>query len=308
MHGLIGFGETVVDFLPKGIDQGNPIFEACPGGSVANLTAVAASLGVNSAYIGGVGEDFFGHFLVDRIRSYGVDTSQVVYKKNYGTSLVFVHNLENDQRSYSYANRPSAEQMLTMSELDIDKITQYSILHVSSNIHYAGSSKETQKNLLKIAKNSGMIISYDINYRPNNHPSDERAFEDLSDALEFADIIKATDEELELVTRKTGSEAAAVLFDRGARIVLETLGSDGVAYYLPSASGRVPTQPVKVVDTTGAGDWFFAGFLTKMIELPDFNAFTEADVIAACQYGNRAAGFSVTQSGAMIRLPEDFSL
>ena len=308
MKGIVGFGETVVDFLPQGLEDGNPVYKACPGGSVANVTAAVASLGVNSAYVGGVGDDFFGHFLTDRIHSYGVDTSQVVFRKEFGTSLVFVNILENDQRDYSYANRPSAEQMLTFEDINFDRIRQYRVLHVSSNIHYDGTSGDAQKKLLAEAKNSGMIVSYDVNYRPNNHKSLDRAKLVFSDGISFADVIKTTTDELQLVTGESGQVGAAFLFEHGAKVVLETLGSQGVAYYLPDCSGHVPAEVVKTVDTTGAGDWFFAGFLTEMLRLNDLTDFTKGDVVKACQFGNHAAGFSVTQSGAMIRLPENFSL
>lgn len=308
MKGVIGFGETVVDFLPKGFDRNNPVYEACPGGSVANLTAAVSALGLKSAFIGGVGDDFFGHFLVNRIHSYGVDTSQVIYKKDFGTSLVFVHYLENDQRGYSYANRPSAEQMIKISDIDFTKISQFAVLHVSSNVHYTGCSKATQKAMLKMAKECGMVVSYDLNYRPNNHTSLDRAKEDLCDAVGYADIIKATEEELVMLIGKSGRDAAELLFDKGAKIILETLGSEGVAYYLPDGSGHVRPDPVEVVDSTGAGDWFLAGFLTEMLRLGDLKTYTENDVRKACIYGNRAAGFSIMQSGAMIDLPDNFSL
>lgn len=91
INGVVGFGESVVDFIPVGMDDGCTIYKACPGGSVANLCVVVSRLGVPSAFVGGVGKDNFGHFLSQRIGEYGVDTSAMIFTDDCGTNLTFVH-------------------------------------------------------------------------------------------------------------------------------------------------------------------------------------------------------------------------
>ena len=299
---LIGYGESVVDFIPVGSEDGCTLFKACPGGSVANLCVVAASLGTPSAFIGGVGQDHFGAFLQESIAAYGVDTSNMVFTKDCGTNLAFVH-IKDEEREYSSANWPGADKMVGEEDIDQDKILNGRILHVSSNAMALGKNRMTQPKVLAAAKAKGMLISYDVNYRSGFYANTQEALQVLRTPLEWADIVKVTEEELDLLTGGHTQSHAETLLEGAASLVLMTRGSEGCDYYTRDFSGHVDAMRVKVADTVGAGDCFLGGFLSWMLQHSELKGWIPEEVEAACLYGNRAAGLSVQKIGAMSSVP-----
>ena len=308
INGVVGFGESVVDFIPVGTDDGCTTYKACPGGSVANLCVVVSRLGVPSAFIGGVGKDSFGYFLRERIADYGVDTSSMIFTEECGTNLTFVHLKTGGQREYSFVNLPGAEKMVSLEQIDLEKIFHYRVLHVSSNAMACGKTREAEPALLKIAKEHGMVISYDVNYRPNFYHNEEEALEVLKTPLKWADIVKVKEEELEFLTGGRTSEHAKYLLDGGAKLVLITKGDEGSDYILPECEGHVPACRVNVTDTTGAGDCFLGGFLSWMLTNADLEAFRPEDVHDAVVYGNKAAALSIQKTGAMSSVPSKYDI
>ena len=302
MGTIVGFGECVIDFIPQGEKDSCTLYQACPGGSVANLCVVAAQMGENSIFIGGVGDDPFGYMLRDTLARYGIDSGGMILMKDYGTSLTFVH-IHGEGREYSFANQPSAEKMVNICQVDLARIKTADVLYVSSNATVGNASHATQNELLKFAKAHGIIISYDVNYRANNYSSPENALDNLRAPLAFADVVKATEEELMFITGANGQEGANKLIESGIKCVLITHGRDGASYYLRNASNRILSKAVKVIDPVGAGDCFLGAFLARMLKTNGFSAFDEVLVKNAVAFGNKVAGISVSRMGAMSGVP-----
>lgn len=305
MGGIVGLGECVMDFIPQGLSEnGYTIYQACPGGSVANLCVALAKLGHDSTFAGAVGNDAFGAFLRQTLQGYGVDTRCMAAKDACGTFLAFVHLAQDHERSYSFANPPGADKLLSREDIDLAHLLRYDIVHVSSNSIAGGArTMDTQKWVLEAAAAAGKVICYDINYRANNHLDREHALATLRAPLERADIVKATEEELELVTGHSGKKGAEALLRDSAKVVLVTLGEDGADYYCRDGSGHVAGSKVPVVDTTGAGDAFLGGFLSHMLRQEALGQMNARQVGEAATYGNRVAALSVTRWGAMTGLP-----
>lgn len=304
INGVVGFGESVVDFVPVGVDDGCTVYKACPGGSVANLCVVLARQGIPCAFVGGVGDDSFGRFLSRKIAQYGVNTKNVIYTSECGTNLTFVDQKENGEREYSSVNRPGADKMVAWEQIAVQEIVKYRILHVSSNAMAGGKTYESEPKLLEYAKKSGMLISYDVNYRPMFYKSREEALEVLRIPLKWADIVKVTEEELEILTGGSSREHAHELMKHGARIILITKGSRGNDYCLSESYGHVEAFRTETVDTTGAGDCFLGGFLSWMLLNGDPEQPGERDVRRACVYANKVAALSIRKTGAMSSVPD----
>lgn len=304
---IAGFGESVVDFIPvdneKSTEDGCITYKACPGGSVANFCVVMARQGIESIFVGGVGDDGFGRFLQERIADFHVDSSSMVFTPECGTNLTFVELKENGQREYSFANQPGADKMVGYEQIDFQKIFDCRLLHVSSNAMICGKTRESQPRLMEEAKRRGLVISYDVNYRANYYRTKEEALEILRIPLQWADIVKVTEEELEFLTGGRTVEAARSLMEYGAGLVLVTKGEEGSDYVLPSSEGHVPACRVPAVDTTGAGDCFLGGFLSWMLLHGDMDHMTGQDVYEASVYANRAAALSIQRTGAMSSVP-----
>ena len=302
---IVGFGECVVDFIPAASynKDDSPVFRACPGGSVANLCVAVKKLGIESEFIGAVGNDYFGRMLRDVLKGRGVLTDNMIFTDECGTILAFVHPTANGGRDYSFANAPGADKMTRMAQVSLESIRTASILHVSSNAMACGPTLETQDAILTFAKENGVAVSYDVNYRPANHKSLEAALRVLRLPLGRCDIVKATEEELELVAGAAGRKGAEALLQQRAKIVLVTKGARGCDYYTAHDGGSVPAENTRAVDTTGAGDAFLGAFLAAMLRRKGLAAITAQGLRAAVRFANRAASISVTRYGAMEATP-----
>ncbi len=306
MGGIVGIGECVVDFLPGDGDDATGTslsFVAHPGGSVANLCVVAARMGATCSFVGAVGRDAFGHFLQQTLDGFGVDTGGMVYTEECGTGLVFVTNGENHEKIYTYANVPGADKMLRPEQVSERILADATVWHFSSNACSSGHTLATQRALMKQARREGKVVSFDVNYRPNNHRRADEALAMIRGFAAMANVVKVTGEELVLLADDTEAAGAGRLLEQGADVVLVTRGGDGADFYAHSGNGHVDGRTVDVVDTTGAGDNFLGGFLVSMLEQDGFGGFPVEAVRNAVLFGNTVASLSVTKWGAMTSVP-----
>ncbi|MDN5302300.1 MAG: fructokinase [Thermoanaerobacteraceae bacterium] len=103
MFDVVALGELLIDFTPVGhTPAGSPVFEANPGGAPANVLAAVSKLGGKSAFIGKVGDDQFGHFLEEVLKSHGIDTAGLSFSDSVNTTLAFVHLDQKGERSFSF--------------------------------------------------------------------------------------------------------------------------------------------------------------------------------------------------------------
>ncbi len=306
MGGIVGIGECVVDFLPGDSDAASGTsmsFVAHPGGSVANLCVVAARMGVPCAFVGAVGRDAFGRFLQETLDGFGVDTSGMVYTDECGTGLVFVTSGENHEKEYTYANVPGADKMLCPEQVSERVLADAAVWHFSSNACSSGHTLATQRELMKQARRRGKVVSFDVNYRPNNHARADAAIAMIQEFAAMANVVKVTGEELSLLADDAEAAGAGRLLEQGADVVLVTKGGDGADFYARSGNGHVDGRAVEVVDTTGAGDNFLGGFLVSMLEQDGFDRFPPEAIRNAVLFGTTVASLSVTKWGAMTGVP-----
>jgi fructokinase len=308
MSGLVGLGESVIDFIPRASSgDGNLIYQACPGGSVANLCVAAAKLGVSVKFIGAVGDDHFGRFLKSTLASYGVDAGNMPVSRACGTFLAFVSLMENNERGYSFANPPGADKLLEYGDVDLKSVADADALHVSSNAPAGPVTRATQREILDYAASLGKVISYDINYRENIHAPLDDAMDVLRMSLPYATVVKGTEEEVALVTGRDAESGAWTLLAEGrTKIVLVTRGSGGADFYAGGVSGRVDALDVEVKDTTGAGDAFLGGFLSYMLKHGAFETpenLRAETVRGGVEFANKTAALAVMKPGVMTSFP-----
>ena len=148
-------------------------------------------------------------------------------------------------------------------------------------------------------------MSYDPNYRAPLWDSKAAAIAGMRSVLSFVDVMKLSDEETELLTDKADpKEAAEALLEKGVSVVAVTLGADGALVCTKEGSVVVPGYKADMVDTTGAGDSFWGGFLHKLLESgkrPEEVTLEEAAAFA--KYGNAVASLCVEKRGAIPAMP-----
>ena len=303
---VTALGEILIDFTPCGKSEaGQRVFEQNPGGAPANVLACLNKCGKKTAFIGKVGDDMHGQFLVDVLNDSEICTDGVVVDDNVFTTLAFVDLSDSGERSFSFARKPGADTCLTQNELKEEIIKDSKVFHIGSLSLTAEPVKGTTFKALEIAKEAGCIISYDPNYRAPLWDSKEAAIKGMRSVVSYVDVMKISDEETALLTGIVEPEGAAKkLVDRGASVVAVTLGVDGALVGTKEGSMIVPGFKADMVDTTGAGDSFWGGFLKCLLDSgkrPGEVSLEEAAEFA--KYGNAVASLCVGKRGAIPAMP-----
>ncbi len=306
MFDVTALGEILIDFTPCGKSAaGQRVFEQNPGGAPANVLTCLSKFGKKTAFIGKVGADMHGEFLTSVLKENDICTDGVIADDSVFTTLAFVALSDSGERSFSFARKPGADTCLTQEELKEELIRDSKIFHLGSLSLTAEPAKGTSFKALDIAKESGCIVSYDPNYRAPLWDSREAAIEGMRSVISYVDVMKISDEETDLLTdNKEPLEAAKALIAQGVSVVAVTLGADGALVCTKEGHTVVPGYKANMVDTTGAGDSFWGGFLYKLVESgkrPEEVTLEEAASFA--KFGNAVASLCVEKRGAIPAMP-----
>ena len=299
-------GEMLIDFTYQGLSDNNQkLFAQNAGGAPANVAVVVSKLGKKSSFIGKVGNDMHGQFLKNVIANEGVNTDGVILDNKYFTTLAFVDINENGERTFSFSRKFSADIMLEKEDINMDILENSNIFHVGSLSLTNEPSKGSTYFAVEKAKESGAIISYDPNYRASLWKNKYEAKMAMRSMIEYADVMKISDEETELLTDFAEPEKAGEFLVRnGVKIAVVTLGGDGACVCTEKGIKRVAGFKSNVVDTTGAGDSFWGGFLYKLSESnKELSDITLEEACEFARFGNAVASLCVEGFGAIPSMP-----
>jgi fructokinase len=307
------FGEALIDFLARPAEgPGMPRqFTEHAGGAPANVAVGVARLGGDARFIGMLSSDMFGDFLLSQFGDYGVDVAQVRRTDEARTALAFVSLADGGERSFNFYRPPAADLLFRASDFDADAFDDLATLHVCSNSLTAPDIADSTLHGMRLAADAGALVSLDLNLRPALWPRDEDPLPTLWRALERAQLVKLSREELAFLARRTGNdEVIARLFAHAAQAVVVTDGAAPVRWWTrDGSSGDAPTFRIDPVDTTAAGDAFVAGLLQR-IALRGLRAdtlaaaFADADVRDDLLRHAAAAGaLATTRFGAFAAMP-----
>ncbi len=306
MTDIVALGEVLIDFTECGKSRdGMKIFEQNPGGAPANMLTAASHMGCSTAFIGKVGDDMHGHFLADTLKREGIDTSGIIIDKTCFTTLAFVGLDEKGERSFSFARKPGADTMLRKEELREDLISSCKVFHFGSLSLTDEPARSATFYAVDIARKGGAVISYDPNFRAALWPDEKTAVSRMKEMLPLADMVKVSDEESLLLTGCTSYEKAAdSILSMGPSFVAVTLGSRGVLISRKGTKEYIDAFKTESVDTTGAGDSFWGGFMSSFLSLkvPVDDASWE-DLKKCAVTGNAVAALCVQKRGGMPSIP-----
>ena len=305
-YDVTALGELLIDFTSNGMTlQNNPLFEANPGGAPCNVLAMLQKLGKKTAFIGKVGNDIFGKMLREKVQATGIDISGLVTDEKVNTTLAFVQTLEDGDREFSFYRNPGADMMLTEAEVDEEKIRNARIFHFGTLSMTAKGVEEATIKAIRVAKESGCILSFDPNLRPPLWSGEEKAKEKIAYGLSVCDILKISDNEIEFMTGTTDIDAgiAKIREDYNIPLIFATLGKDGSkAYYKDMCVYAEGFVNPNTIETTGAGDTFCANALNYVLE-HGMDDLTEDNLKELLTYANAAASPITTKKGALCVMP-----
>ena len=303
---VVALGELLIDFTENGISsQGNPIFEANPGGAPCNVLAMLARLGKTTAFIGKVGNDRFGKVLSETIKDCGICADGLVFDDIVHTTLAFVHKKTDGDRDFSFYREPGADMMLRKCEIDEEIIKSAKIFHFGTLSSTHEGVREATRYGVDIAKESGALISFDPNLRSPLWDSLEDARREIEYGFEKCDILKISDNEIEFMTGLTDYDKAVreLMEKYNIKLAFATLGKKGSRAYYGDMQAEFGGFDVDTIETTGAGDTFCGSALNFILE-HDINALTENDLKELLAFANAAAAIITTRRGALKVMPE----
>lgn len=305
-YDVVALGEMLIDFTMNAeSEQGNGMFEACPGGAPCNVLAMLNKLDKKTAFIGKVGNDQFGRLLKSTIEEIGIESKGLILDEEIKTTLAFVHTFPDGDREFSFYRKPGADMMLKEDEVDYDLIRQTRIFHFGTLSMTDEPAKGATKKALEVAKEAGCLISFDPNLRPPLWGSLDQAKEMMEYGFGYCDILKISDNEIQFVSGKEDyDEGIKYLQDKyQIPLILLTLGKDGSRAYYKDMRVERKGFVMKTIETTGAGDTFCGSSLNAVLE-GDFENLTENDLREMLTFANAAAALITTKKGAIRAMPE----
>lgn len=307
MKQVFCIGELLIDFVAE--KQGNnlskaDVFIKKPGGAPANVACAIAKLGGNGKFIGCVGNDPFGDFLLNILTENGVDISLAQRSKTF-TTLAFVSLAEDGERDFVFSR--GADKDLTYDS-DIKKDFKGNMLHLGAATALLGGDLEkAYARYFFDALTQNTFISFDPNFRGDLWKDKENVFvKKCMPFIEKSDLCKFSLEEAQLLSgEKDLNKACKILHEVGAKIITITLGSEGTLISTSDKKATVPSIPVTPVDTTGAGDAFIGCLLQQISNLKDpHEIISDFDLLLKMvKMANKAGAITTTNYGAIPSLP-----
>ena len=290
---LVCIGEILADMIGEE-KNGITTYERKAGGAPFNVACALKKFGADVKFVGCVGDDLIGQFLIKYAKDFGMDTDYIHQNTDRNTTLAFVELNEDGERSFCFYRKYTADY--SIPKIDDELIAITDIVCIGSLMLAYPDCVEYALDIIERAHTLGKTVAFDVNYRTDIFRDTESAIKTYKKILALADIVKFSEDEVEIFTE----DYVNSLSDK---LVLITLGKNGSEWRYKGKRNILPSISVKSVDTTGAGDAFFAGALS-VIDKNKENSFDEAILNDALRFGNVAGALNTTGRGAIDNLPD----
>jgi sugar/nucleoside kinase (ribokinase family) len=294
-------GEMVIDFLP-GAEAGSYLRN--PGGAPANVAVAVARNGLASGFIGKVGQDAFGQFLLATLHENRVRIACDPVTDRAVTTMAFVTLGADGERSFTFARKPGADMLLDGADLDPAVLAEARIVHAGSCSLSQSPAAEATEDAMRMARQQDRLVSFDVNYRALLWENrQDQALERILKVLKYVNLLKVSEEELGLLGGR--QRLVELIHEHRIALTVITLGQAGAECHVDGKWLHAPGRVADVVDTTGAGDAFWGAFLSCLVHhgVNRIADLTPARAERALVWGNVAGSLCVQAKGAMASLP-----
>lgn len=277
-------------------------FIAVPGGAPGNVACAVARLGGRSQFVGAVGNDAFGERLRDHLRDFGAGLEGLRVLDGRRTSLALVASGGSGVPDFVFYRDTDAA--LCPDDIDEAAIAGASFVYLSSMALQSEPGRSAIFAAIEMARQAGTSLSFDPNIRLRSWATVDAAREVLDPVTKMVDVLKVNRHDAELLTRETDPWKALPLLGRQEALAVITLGEDGCIWRRGEDTGSVPSIPVEVIETTGAGDAFAAALLfqlTRQAHPPQDIPATELE--SCLRFACAAGALAATKPGATAALP-----
>lgn len=308
MVDVTAIGELLIDFTTVNTQEdGFPVIAAHPGGAPPNFLAALNKFGAKTNMISKVGNDTFGHQLIQYLQEIGIGTEGIHVADDVFTTLAFVTVDKTGDREFSFARKPGADTQLREDELDLTMIDDTKCFHIGTLSLTDEPIRTATKAAVAYAKSKGKLITCDPNLRKPlwNNLDDAKTY--MLWALEQADVVKISDNEVEFLFECEPAKGAEILLNKfNCKLVFVTCGPEGSCYATKRFQGFVPTiEGIKPVDTTGAGDIFGGSAISQLLKTgKDPVDLDQEELERITRFACAAASLSTQKYGGASSVPE----
>lgn len=303
---VVALGELLIDFTEDNLSiQGNPLYEANPGGAPSNVLSMLNNLGKKTSFIGKVGNDQFGIYLKETLDELGIGNENLVFDNEVNTTLAFVKTLDNGDRDFSFYRNPGADMMLRSDEINEELLKSTEVFHFGTLSMTHINARKATKKALDIAIENDAIISFDPNLREHLWESLEDAKEQILYGLGKCHILKIADNEIKWLTGEDDFTRAVnkICEHFDIPLILVSMGREGSRAYYNEIMIEAPAfLQENTIETTGAGDTFCACIINYILEngLQDLSPEQLEEMLT---FANAAASIITTRKGALRVMP-----
>jgi len=306
---VLCLGEILFDFLSN--QPGVPYEQVTswtpyPGGAPANVATALSKLGTPSSFIGCVGQDDTGNQLVAVLQDCGVNVEGVQRHPQAPTRGVYVVRSAEGDRAFAgfgtYATTDFADTYLNPTQLPVQQFEEADFLALGTLEMAYPASREATLQALSLADQYFTKVLLDVNWRPVFWTQPEEAPGIIRELIQHTDFLKLSDEEAEWLFDTADPGIIAHRLDI-VEAVLVTAGEKGCAYCVNGHQGSLPAFKMPVIDTTGAGDSFVAGFLHQLCQRGIKSLSDSAQVDSMIQYASAVGALTTTKAGAIAAQP-----
>lgn len=265
---VLVIGETLIDFISEEETDSlryATLFRKVAGGSPANIASNVAKLGGQAAIISKTGIGAFGQFLKAELHRAGVRTEYLVMDHRVHTSIIFVSRTKGTPDFEPFRD---GDFRLEASEISEEAIARAKVVHASMWPLSREPARSAVEKAFQLAQAQGKLISLDPNYSPRIWPDFREALQVIRHMMGYATLTKPSLDDAQRLfgEGKTPADYIALFHEMGPRVVVLTMGGDGIILSAAGEQSFIPAQPVQIVDATGAGDAFWAGFLVALLD------------------------------------------
>lgn len=306
---ILCLGEILFDLLANQLGKEVQEVESWtpyPGGAPANVACSLVKLGTPAGFVGCVGQDEPGDQLVTLLQTIGLDVTGVQRHPLAPTRQVYVTRSESGDRIFSgFGERATTEFADTYLQADQlpEALFQAADFLILGTLELAyPQAREAIHRAFELAERHYVKILVDVNWRPVFWPDPASALQLIQDLIKQVDFLKLSDEEAAWLFETTDPGVISYRLNQ-TEGVLVTSGENGSAYCLAGNEGKVPAFSVEVVDTTGAGDGFVAGFLHQVCQ-KGIQSLENPDVAReVATYASAVGALTTTKPGAIAAQP-----
>ena len=297
---ILSIGEILADMVVSKDDNNQLGMRSFLGGAAFNVAANIQSFGIDSTFIGRVGNDLIGKYLIEQAQEYHLANSQIQIDPLRNTTLAFVL-IDKGERYFTFYRHDTADYHIDISNISLK---QYQIVHLGSLMISNKEGYQIAKSIVEKVKKAHKLLSFDLNIRLDLYDNIDSLKKSYQYFIQEADILKLSEDECQMITGCQTALDGLNILKKDNKLVVVTCGKNGSYYAYHNEIEFIPSSPVIPIDSTGAGDAFFGALLAQLDKV-DFYRLEKSELNQMIKKANKNGAIATQYYGAITHIKKN---